>query len=77
MAEKKGMRAVQWQTPQTREMPIWEHAVTCAHCGRQFTVELTTPIAPLYCSKKDNPNCYRGRKAAYMAQYRESKMDEE
>lgn len=77
MAEKKGTRAVEWQTPQTRNMPIWEHAVTCAFCGREFVVELTTPVAPLYCSKKDNLDCYKRRKAAYMAQYREGKMAEE
>jgi hypothetical protein len=73
MAEKKGTRDVQWQTPQTRNMPIWEHAVTCAFCGREFVVELTTPIPPLYCLKADNPDCHQQRKAAYMKEYRAKK----
>ena len=73
MAEKKGTRAVEWQTPQTRNMPMWEHAVKCAFCGREFVVELTTPIAPLYCLKIDNPDCYQQRKAAYMRDYRAKK----
>lgn len=83
MAQKKDeatnspeRRAVVWNTPESRLMPVYAHDVTCAFCGRHFTAELFSPIAPLYCLKADNPDCYQQRKAAYMRQYRAKKKGE-
>lgn len=66
-------RDVAWQPPDKRSMPIYTHEVDCAFCGRHFTAELFSPIAPVYCLKADNPDCYQQRKAAYMRDYRAKK----
>lgn len=63
-------RDVAWDAPATRSMPIFTHDVTCAYCQRHFTAELFSPIPPVYCSKVDNPDCYKQRTAAYMREYR-------
>lgn len=67
---------VGWNPPATRAQPVFIHEGVCEYCGRHFTIESLQPVAPLYCLKSENPDCYRRRKAAYMKSYRGKKKAE-
>ena len=67
---------VAWNPPAERAQKVYTHVVTCANCGREFTIESLMPIPPEYCLKGDESGCYSARRAAYMRQYRSKKKGE-